>query len=115
MPNRGAEGSKKISIVMKKSKDLWLHQFREVLNSINDEQFTSYDFIGKFCKLYESEWKELLNRHAVKAKQKVNAYIARMLSLYAKDIPVRKREGLKPVKNIHASTSRVHWWEKRSK
>ena len=115
MPNRGAEGSKKISIVMKKSKDLWLHQFCKVLNSINDEQFTSYDFIGKFCKLYESEWKELLNRHAVKAKQKVNAYIARMLSLYAKDIPVRKMEGLKPVKNIHASTSRVHWWEKRSK
>ena len=100
---------------MKKSKDMWLHQFHEVLDNIEDKRFTSYDFIGKFCKLNELEWKELLNRHAVKAKQKVNAYIARMLSLYAKDIPVRKMEGLKPVKNIHASISRVHWWEKRSK
>ncbi len=97
---------------MKKSKELWLRQFNEVLDSIEDIQFTSYDFIGKFCKLNESEWKGLLGRHAVKAKQKVNAYIARMLSLYAKDLPVHKLKGLKPVKNIHASISRVHWWEK---
>ena len=92
---------------------MWLHQFNEVIDSIKDKQFTSHDFLGKFCKKYEREWKQLLERYEVNAKHKVNAYVARMLSIYVKDLPIRKMKGLKKSKNIHASSSRVHWWEKK--
>lgn len=97
---------------MKKSKNDWIIQFRITLDDINENQFSSHDFIGKFGKLYELEWKRLLELHEIDAKKKVNAYIAHLLSLYAQELHVRKMKGLKPSKNIHASTSRVHWWEK---
>ncbi|MBR6169389.1 MAG: hypothetical protein IKQ51_01605 [Bacteroidaceae bacterium] len=97
---------------MKKSKEEWVGQFHEILKSIDKQHFSSHDFIGKFCKMYETEWKQLLERHKTDANQKVNAYIARMLSLYANDLPIQKLNELKQSKNIHASTSRVHWWEK---
>ena len=71
---------------MKKRKRLWLQQYNEVINCTEEKQFTSGVFIGKFLKLYEPEWKHLLERYEM--------------------------EGLKKSKNIHASTSRVHWWEK---
>ena len=97
---------------MRKSKKEWVDQFREVIREIKENSFSSHDFIGKFCKMYEPEWKQLLERYETGANQKVNAYIARMLSSCANDLPIRKLKELKPSKNIHASTSRVHWWEK---
>ena len=71
---------------MKKRKRLWLQQYNEVINCTAEKQFTSGVFIGKFLKLYEPEWKHLLERYEMK--------------------------GLKKSKNIHAYISRVHWWEK---
>ena len=45
------------SILMKKSKNEWIDLFLEVKNNIETDVFSSHDFIGKFCKIHESEWK----------------------------------------------------------
>lgn len=106
------EANKEVSVIMRKRKSDWIKQFREILKSIDKQQFSSLDFIGRFRKLYEQEWKQLLERYEIDANRKVNAYIARMLSSYAKDVPVQKMKELKLSKNIHASMSKVHWWKK---
>ena len=100
---------------MKKTKKQWIDQYYEVIANIEEKEFSSHDFIGKFCKLNEKEWKQLLARHETKAIQKVNAYLSRMLSLYASELPVQKMPNCKMDKNMHASSSQVHWWKKIKK
>ena len=99
-------------IVMEKSKKLWVNQFNEIINIIEGNRFSSHDFIGKFCCRFEPEWKQMLARYETNATQKVNAYLARMLSLYEKDLPIQKETMPENSKNMHASLSRVHWWKK---
>ena len=99
-------------IVMEKSKKQWVNQFNEIINIIEGNRFSSHDFIGKFCCRFEPEWKQMLARYETNATQKVNAYLARMFSLYEKDLPIQKEAKPENSKNIHASLSRVHWWEK---
>jgi hypothetical protein len=86
--------------------------FRVVKKEIKEDVFSSHDFIGKFSKIHESEWKKLLTQYETNAVQKVNSYIGRLLSLYSNDLHIRRKEELKPSKNAHASISRVHFWEK---
>lgn len=95
-----------------KRKAQWIRQFQGVINDINGREFSSHDFVGRFCKLHENEWKNMLARYESKANQKVNAHLSRLLSLYAKDLNIQKQDECKPSKNIHAKTTRVHWWTK---
>lgn len=99
-------------LVMKKSRKQWVDQFRETIEDIEGEHFSSHDFIGKFCYRFELEWKQLLAQYDTNANQKVNAYIARLLSLYESDLPIIKESKPMKSKNIHASFSRIHWWKK---
>ncbi len=106
---RGWSGKK---IVMEKNKKQWVNQFNEIINNIEGNRFSSHDFIGKFCCRFEPVWKQMLARYETNATQKVNAYLARMLSLYEKDLPIQKEAKPENSKNMHASLSRVHWWKK---
>lgn len=88
-------------LVMKKSRKQWVDLFRETIEDIEGEHFSSHDFIGKFCYRFKLEWKQLLAQYDTNANQKVNAYIARLLSLYESDLPIikywmEKCKGLRP-------------------
>lgn len=95
-----------------KQKALRITQFQATINDIEQSEFSSHDFLGRFRKLYENEWKSMLQRYRSSANQKVNAYLSRLLSSYAKELKIQKLDACSSSTNIHAQASRVHCWKK---
>ena len=55
-----------------------LAKFQSVVNSFNQKNFSSHDFLKKFIDMYEDDYREIFTKNTL---QSTNAQIARMGSV----------------------------------
>lgn len=90
-----------------------LHELdlKRIITSLPVE-FSSHDFIEKFCKQFESEYIDMLVMYKGKsAFQSVHSQIALFLSKNSENLGIRKLIKNKS-ENVFGDTDNIQWWER---
>lgn len=80
-----------------------LAKFQSVVNSFNQKNFSSHDFLKKFIDMYEDDYREIFTKNTL---QSTNAQIARMLCENAEALGISKSKRILS-ENFHGKRSVV--------
>ena len=84
-----------------------LAKFQSVVNSFNQKNFSSHDFLKKFIDMYEDDYREIFTKNTL---QSTNAQIARMLCENAEALGISKSKRILS-ENFHGKRSVVQEWK----
>lgn len=84
-----------------------LAKFQSIVNTFNQKNFSSHDFLKKFIDMYEDDYREIFAKNTL---QSTNAQIARMLSENAEALGISKSERILS-ENFHGKRSIVQEWK----
>lgn len=84
-----------------------LAKFQSVVNSFNQKNFSSHDFLKKFIDMYEDDYRGFFRKNTL---QSTNAQIARMLCENAEALGISKSKRILS-ENFHGKRSVVQEWK----
>lgn len=84
-----------------------LAKFQSVVNSFNQKNFSSHDFLKKFIDMYEDDYRGIFTKNTL---QSTNAQIARMLCENAEALGISKSKRILS-ENFHGKRSVVQEWK----
>lgn len=84
-----------------------LAKFQSVVNSFNQKNFSSHDFLKKFIDMYEDDYREIFTKNTL---QSTNSQIARMLCENAEALGISKSKRILS-ENFHGKRSVVQEWK----